>query len=76
MTTKAVLRIDRAAAAAAAAADRAKAAKRGTVLEVEETPVPEVEQRRPATRQQPQRQSRASRKKPQTQKNQKKGGGS
>ncbi|MAO81726.1 membrane protein insertase YidC [uncultured Nocardioides sp.] len=56
--------------------DRAKAAKRGTVLEVEETPVPEVEQRRPATRQQPQRQSRASRKKPQTQKNQKKGGGS
>ena len=56
--------------------DRAKAAKRGTVLEVEETPVLEVEQRRPATRQQPQRQSRASRKKPQTQKNQKKGGGS
>ncbi|CAM3816074.1 membrane protein insertase YidC [Nocardioides marinus] len=56
--------------------DRAKAAKRGSVLEVEETPVPEVEQRRPATRQQPQRQSRASRKKPQTQKNQKKGGGS
>lgn len=56
--------------------DRAKAAKRGTVLEVEETPVPEIEQRRPATRQQPQRQSRASRKKPQTQKNQKKGGGS
>ena len=56
--------------------DRAKAAKRGTVLEVEDTPVPEVEQRRPATRQQPQRQSRASRKKPQTQKNQKKGGGS
>ena len=56
--------------------DRAKSAKRGTVLEVEDTPVPEVEQRRPATRQQPQRQSRASRKKPQTQKNQKKGGGS
>ena len=51
--------------------DRAKAAKKGTVLEVEETPVPEAEERRTAVRQQPKRQTKAQR-----QKNQKKGGGS
>lgn len=66
--------------------DRAKAVKRGETPVVDEAPVV-VEERRPARREQPQRQPRAARKKGspakgggpaknQTQKNQKKGGGS
>ena len=64
--------------------DRAKAIKRGETPEVSETAVV-VEERRPARREQPQRQTRAARKKGapapgagknQSTKNQKKGGGS